>query len=90
MNPIPRLRMVGIGERGEMSSRMGSYDHVGPLDVPLDLDFLADHVVRANYGVARLLAALVRARRRTAHLSNRTEPDRLVEEIERLLNEGAY
>lgn len=69
-----------------MSRNTGMYDHLPPVPLQVDLDFnkLADTLVKANYGVHRMLSAIVRARRR-----DRTrKEDPLIDMIERALEEG--
>lgn len=67
-------------------SRVGTHDHLGSVNLPLDLNILADLLVKSNYGVHRFLSALVRSRKR----ANARRDDRLMREIERLLEEGEY
>lgn len=40
------------------------YDHLEPLSIPVDMDKLAELLEGENYGTVRLLAALLRVRRR--------------------------
>lgn len=71
--------------------RVGWYDHLNrtdPICLPLDLDELARLLVRSNYGVQRFLSALVRARK--VDTARAGQPDRLMSEIQRLLEEGEY
>lgn len=67
--------------------KMGSYDYMGPISLPVDMDKLAEIVESAVYGTHRFLSALVRVRRQKN--PNQGE-DRLAQEIERLLNEGYW
>jgi hypothetical protein len=67
-------------------SRVGQYDHLDPVALSLDMDKLAELLVRSNYGVHRFLSALVRTRKRLRSPGG----DRLAREIERLLEEGEY
>lgn len=66
-------------------SRIGTYDHLGPLEIPLDMDKLAKLLVEKNYGVHILLSAIVRERRKS-----KTGNPNLTEGIARLLEEGGY
>jgi len=66
-------------------SKIGKYDYLEPVQLPLDLDILADLLVKSNFGVHRFLSALVRSRKRTERKN-----DQLMQEIERLIEEGEY
>jgi len=65
-------------------SRIGQYDHLGPLEIPLDMDKLAKLIVETNYGVHRLLSAIVRERRKNSKMGD----PKLTESIAQLLEEG--
>jgi hypothetical protein len=67
--------------------KLGSYDHLNedmPIKFTLDVESVARAAVEANYGIHRLLSALVR--QATAINKRGT----LIAEIERMLNEGEY
>ena len=72
-----------------MSSKLGMYDHLddGKLNVSLAFDELAILIELENYGVHRMLSALVRARRQSM---KGTRPDVLMDVIEEMLNDGLY
>ncbi|MFA5987075.1 MAG: hypothetical protein WC797_00260 [Candidatus Paceibacterota bacterium] len=80
-------RSFGDGSKPEL--RVGLYDHLNPVTIPMDMDALADLLVKANYGVQRFLSALIRARKRSSRGTS-SEGDRLMSEIERLLEEGEF
>jgi hypothetical protein len=66
---------------------VGSYDHLNkdtPIKVNIDIDVVARAAVESNYGIHRLLSALVR---QATVVGKRGE---LIESIERMLNNGAY
>lgn len=66
------------------------YDHLNksdPLTIALDLDVLAGQIVSMNYGTARFLAALVRARRRSEKFK---QPDKIADTIQSLLEQGLH
>lgn len=68
-------------------SKIGSYDHLNddiPIEFTMDVDDIALAAVKANYGVHRLLSALVR---QATVVGKRGQ---LIDEIERMLNEGMY
>jgi hypothetical protein len=69
-------------------SKVGEYDHLGTVSLPLDMDKLAELLVKSNYGVHRFLSALIRARKQNP--DRHPQEDRLMKEIERLIEEGEY
>jgi len=73
-----------------MTDKFGSHDDLNatnPLILEIDLDTLAVMVVNMNYGVVRLLAALVKARAKSSKVG---KPDKLSEAITKLLNDGLW
>jgi len=68
-----------------MSSKVGSYDHLEKVELPLDMDDLARRLVIANFGVHRFLSALIRAR-----VGHYETEDRLMDGIRRLLDKGEH
>lgn len=86
--------------RSSSSLGIGYYDHlnrnddmrpkikIGGMTIHLDIEEVAKATVEANYGVHRLLSAIVRARRAALREDGRNDtPDNheLLDEIERLL-----
>lgn len=70
-------------------SRIGMYDHLEPITVPVDMDALAEIVENANYGTHRFLSALIRVRRAKA-VKNNWKQDILCDEIKKLLDQGLF
>ena len=66
-------------------SKLGTYDHIGPLQVEIDMNKLAKLLVEQNYAVHRMLSAIVRERR--LKKSGSTE---LTEGIALLLEKGYH
>lgn len=86
-----------------MSTVVGSYDHLdkrSPIQITLSMEKLAELVENSNYGVHRFLSALIRLRKKKLEIRTKNYqekeygfepyPDRLMNEIERLLNEGEF
>lgn len=75
-----------------MSSKIGSFDHInsGKFKVPVDLDDLAQLLIDENYGVHRMISAIIRARRNQFIYKKYKSKDDLVTGLEELLNEGLY
>ena len=71
-------------------SRIGQYDHLDPVALPLDLDALAKLIEGSSYGTHRLLSALVRVRRGKYAGKGYRKVDQLTEGIAELLEEGCY
>lgn len=72
-----------------MSSRVGIFDHLGPLEIPINADTLADAIVNSNYGTHRMLSALIRARRKKNQQQGYDNAeDTLINAVEKLLQEG--
>ena len=73
-------------------SRVGMYNHLG-VELPLDLQTMADTLVSANYGVHQMCSALVAAWHRK-HPNGPEYPNqmdyRLEHRIEKLLEEGCF
>ena len=68
-------------------SKVGSYDHLNesdPIRFSLDLESAVHNIVKSNYGIARLLSALVRQ----ASMVKKRGP--ITDTIEKMLNEGEY
>jgi hypothetical protein len=71
-----------------------TYKHLNDRDgVVIDIEDIAKQVVKMNYGVHRLLSALVRARRERAKATGELrdgERDELTEGIAALLERGLF
>ncbi len=74
-----------------MTTGIGMYDNLNngkDIAIPLDINELAKIIVDANYGLHRMLSALVREEKKT--ISYNKYGSDLVNGIERMLNEGKF
>ena len=74
-------------------SRIGQYKHIS-VDMPLNLDGIAERLVETNYGVHNMLSAIVVAYRRK-HPERFTDPKQrydwdIVLKVEAYLNKGDF
>lgn len=67
-----------------MIAKVGTYNHLGPIKIPIDMKLLASVVDKENYGLHRFLSEWLKICDRKKHTN------RLVNEIERLLNQGEW
>lgn len=68
--------------------RIGQYKHI-TVDMPLNLEGIAERLVGANYGVHNMLSAIVIAYKRK-HAGHKEHEFDIVPKIERHLNAGDF
>lgn len=80
-----------------MPKPLDDYDNLnenGCMNFALDIDRLADQIVGMNYGTIRFIAALARARRRSAKIKEAVvEPcgkDELADILETMIKDGVH
>lgn len=80
--------------RRGVSNRVGMYNHLEQTDPIagelIDIDHLARTAVKKNYGVHRLLSAIIRARDEKKAESGKQSPDYLADILRDALNDGLY
>ena len=76
----------GVGEYDNLNKSQPI--EIGDGVVITDLDAFADKIVEANYGVHRLLSAIIRARKRSGRYEE--FPDKLGEALTKLLEDQHY
>lgn len=86
---MPRHSGIGPGTYQHLDAEYPLVVKGGGIEVRITADAAAEAACAANYGVHRLLSALVHARRAQAEKRGHRE-DGLADAIERLLLEGWY